>query len=282
MAIELEQNNADLKQLQTEFPMFDATVSMLYPQWFEIRHVALAKLREMISTAPKFGANVGTVQMPVVESMLQHTDFVVAMRFWLLRHETVSAADAKQLVADQRVALAEFKKKNFPATTAAIFQKEATEIIKSLNASTPAILVRLVNTGQCVLFETGMFAATRSCCHRCGTVRGIQHKRCGRCHIAWYCSGACQLADWTHHKPNCKATKAVVVDHAIAMLTDDLPVYVLHMNQPKFKTYFTAPEKFGAQCRDHIIKSARAALEKLAKPTQVIVASRPAAAASAK
>lgn len=38
----------------------------------------------------------------------------------------------------------------------------------------------------------------------------VELKTCGRCHGAWYCSRACQEADWKLHKLLCKAySKAV-------------------------------------------------------------------------
>lgn len=42
--------------------------------------------------------------------------------------------------------------------------------------------------GGCGLWQTG----------------GRKFERCGRCRLVFYCSRACQLADWKAHKAGCK------------------------------------------------------------------------------
>jgi zinc finger MYND domain-containing protein 10 len=38
---------------------------------------------------------------------------------------------------------------------------------------------------------------------QCGKCGKPATKRCSRCKNEWYCSRACQVADWTRHKPSC-------------------------------------------------------------------------------
>lgn len=43
----------------------------------------------------------------------------------------------------------------------------------------------------------------KECAHSECRMSETVHKRCSKCKSAWYCSKACQTADWSSHKAVC-------------------------------------------------------------------------------
>lgn len=64
---------------------------------------------------------------------------------------------------------------------------------------------------KCVLMELGAMKAMRRKCSG-PECRRTDTNNCARCKCRSYCSSACQRADWTRHKTECKATLADVYD----------------------------------------------------------------------
>lgn len=53
--------------------------------------------------------------------------------------------------------------------------------------------------------QTAFYASLDSYCFQCGT-SGVTTQKCGRCHVASYCSRECQKKHWKYHKLNgCKS-----------------------------------------------------------------------------
>lgn len=59
------------------------------------------------------------------------------------------------------------------------------------------------------------------------------NKRCGQCHVAWYCSAECQKKDWNIHKPEC-ATKGKDYDASDACNK----IVTCFMNERNVRDYF--------------------------------------------
>jgi hypothetical protein len=195
----------------------------------------------------------------------------------------MSESEAKQLVLD-----------NWPLadakvdvdTVAQLMRSEAARLVERIKGAEVAdefgparcILVRMIKTGQCALFETGVFAAAARRCRSCGQPGD---KRCGVCRMSRYCSAACQRSDWKEHKLVCMPCTAVAAEHAVALLTDDFPAMVMHMQRcrrracrrstdrrlsshgrmhmgaPKGNFYYSYHDKRGPQQRNFIIADAR-------------------------
>ncbi|ORY11905.1 plasmid pRiA4b ORF-3-like protein-domain-containing protein [Clohesyomyces aquaticus] len=77
------------------------------------------------------------------------------------------------------------------------------------------------------------FASPASVCDNCGKTPStstssspkLQLSKCSRCKAKWYCSEACQIADWDAHRPACKRPNYILQFNLVPDIIRDPAVF---------------------------------------------------------